>query len=110
MFLPGDVVVLDFPGAQGVKVRPGVVVSSVAYHSARPDLIVGLCTSQVSKAFSSMDYCLQDWQAAGLKVPTAYRSYFAMCESHNIIRRIGHLTDRDWHEVQARLKLAIAIS
>jgi mRNA interferase MazF len=46
LFSPGDVVVLDFPGVTGVKRRPTVVLSSAVYHTSRPDVVVGLITSQ----------------------------------------------------------------
>lgn len=75
MISPGDVIVLSFPGAQGVKPRPGIVVPSDAYRKVRPDLIVALCTSNTAAANTSMDYLLADWRQAGLLVPTAYRSY-----------------------------------
>ena len=45
MLKPGDVVIVDFPGVMGIERRPAVIVSSDAYHSARPDVIVGLITS-----------------------------------------------------------------
>ncbi|MCX6833020.1 MAG: type II toxin-antitoxin system PemK/MazF family toxin, partial [candidate division Zixibacteria bacterium] len=38
----GDVVVIDFPGVQGIKRRPAVVLSSAVYHTSRPDVVVGL--------------------------------------------------------------------
>jgi len=110
MFAPGDVILVDFPGVQGVKPRPGIVVSSVAYHLARPDVIVGLCTSKVTAATAPTDHTLQDWAAAGLMVPTAYRSFFATIPVREVHRVIGHLTARDWAEVQTRLRLALAVT
>ncbi len=60
MLKPGDVVVVDFPGVTDIKRRPAVVVSSDAYHSARPDVIVGLITSQVASSIGSTDHALAD--------------------------------------------------
>lgn len=57
---PGDVVTVDFPGAQGIKRRPTVVVSTDTYHNARPDVILGVLTTQVAKATAPTDYVLQD--------------------------------------------------
>ena len=110
MFAPGDVILVDFPGVQGVKPRPAIVVSSAAYHAARPDVIVGLCTSKVAAATAPTDSALQDWAAAGLKVPTAYRSFFATIPAATVHRLLGHVTDRDWAEIQARLRLALAVT
>ena len=42
MFDAGEVVVVDFPGVTGIKRRPAVVLSSDTYHTARPDIVVGL--------------------------------------------------------------------
>lgn len=72
---PGDVLIVNFPGAVGTKARPAVVVSTSFYDSHRPDVIVGLLTTQVAKATAPTDYVLQDWAAAGLHRPTAFRSY-----------------------------------
>jgi mRNA interferase MazF len=42
----GDIVVADFPGVQGLKRRPAIVVSSDDYHQSRPDVILGLITTK----------------------------------------------------------------
>lgn len=47
-FNPGDIVTADFPGVTGVKRRPVVVLSSTTYHAIRPDVIVGLITTQTA--------------------------------------------------------------
>jgi mRNA interferase MazF len=52
---PGDVVTVDFVGATGTKRRPAVVVSSALYHHHRPDLVLGVLTSQVSRATTPLD-------------------------------------------------------
>ena len=98
MFEPGDVVVIDFPGVTGVKRRPTVVVSSAVYHSSRPDVIVGLITSQTIAA-GPTDYVLQDWAEAGLRVPSVFRSFFATLPPATCPHSVGHLSDRDWQGV-----------
>ncbi len=67
MLEAGDVVVVDFPGVTGVKRRPAVVLSSHVYHESRPDVIVGLITSQTTAATGPTDYPLREWRAAGLR-------------------------------------------
>jgi mRNA interferase MazF len=71
----GDIVVADFPGALGLKRRPTVVLSSATYHATRPDVILGLITSQTASAVGATDYMLQDWSAAGLHRPSAFRVF-----------------------------------
>jgi len=106
---PGDVVLCHFLGARGRKWRPCVVVSTDLYHANGPDVIVAELTSQVAKARTPTDYVLQDWAAAGLHQPSAFRVYFTM-ELQTKVAVIGHLSGRDWQEVQARLRLALAVT
>src|SRR2546421_5729532 len=68
---PGDVVIFDFPGATGVKRRPAVVLSSDLYHAHRPDIILGIITSNTTAATTPTDCMLHDWAAAGLRAPSA---------------------------------------
>jgi len=71
-------------------------------------VILSLLTKQVAKTTAPTDYLLQDWRAAGLRFPTAFRVYLATAvESEPVL--IGHLSDRDWAEVQARLRTALAV-
>jgi len=107
LFNPGDVVVIDFPGVTGIKRRPTVVVSSPVYHASRPDIVVGLITSQTT-ALGPTDYTLQDWAQAGLRVSSVFRSFFATLPpaTHPVL--VGHLSDRDWQGVCACVRVALA--
>lgn len=62
---PGDVVTVDFPGAQGIKRHPVVIVSSDAYHSTRPDVILAVLTTNIAASIAPTDYVLQEWRASG---------------------------------------------
>lgn len=109
MAKPGAVVKVDFPGAMGVKRRPAIVISSATYHATRPDVILAIVTSQTSAAIAPSDYLLQDWSAAGLHQPSAFRSFLVTLPASNVVSIIGQLSDRDWQEVQARLRVALAV-
>jgi mRNA interferase MazF len=109
MIQPGDVVTADFPGATGVKRRPCVVVSTNGYHQTRPDVVPGVLTSQIARATHPSDYVLQDWNAAGLHCPSAFRS-FLFTLPVNSVTVIGSLTDGDWSGVRHALRSAIAVS
>jgi mRNA interferase MazF len=76
--------------------------------TVRPDAILGLLTGQVSVATAPTDYLLRDWQASGLRAPTAFRTFLITLPREDLIAVIGHLSDHDWSVVQARLRLAIA--
>ena len=91
---PGDVVTVHFAGASVSKRRPAVVVSSALYHAQRPDIVLGLLTTNVAVATADTDHLLADWSAAGLNAPTAFRAYFGMALPANA-RQIGRLSDRD---------------
>ena len=104
---PGDVVTVDFVGATGIKRRPAVVVSSGLYHQHRPDLILGVLTTQTGAATTPLDYVLQDWASAGLHRPSAFRAYFGMA-TPAAVQVIGQLSARDWQGVHACLARALA--
>jgi len=106
-FNPGDVVTVDFPGVTGIKRRPAVVLSSETYHSNRPDVIIGLITSQ-QKGLGPTDYVLQDWQAAGLRVLSVFRSFIVTLPRAANLVAIGQLSERDWQGVRACIRTALA--
>jgi mRNA-degrading endonuclease toxin of MazEF toxin-antitoxin module len=108
MFQPGDVVTALFHGARQSKPGPSVVVSTVAYNAARPDVILGLLTTRLPTVIQPTDYMLQDWAAAALHAPSVFRVYLAI-EEQTKVTLIGHLSDRDWQEIQARLRLGVAV-
>ena len=107
MLKPGDVVTIDFPGITGVKRRPAVVVSTIEYHTHRPDIIVGILTTQITSARTPLDYLLQDWTAAGLHRASAFRVFLATLPS-TAAKFIGQCSERDWQAIQAQLARSIA--
>ena len=106
--LPGDVVILDFVGATGVKRRPAVIVSSDEYNQSHLDVVLGVLTTSIRLATTSADHVLKDWKSAGLRQPSAFRSYFSMAMPSEV-SVIGHLSNADWSEVQNCVKHAVAI-
>ena len=68
---PGEIVLVNFQGARGVKRRPALIVSTDAYHESRPDVVLAVITTQIDSASAPTDYLLNDWQLAGLKSPSA---------------------------------------
>lgn len=105
----GDVVTGFFAGSQTHKARPAVVVSTPAYHKARPDVLLALITSQIEKADTAFDATIYDREEAGLKLPSAMCSFLFTKPAKELIK-IGHLSNADWSEDQARLKLALGLS
>ena len=107
MFKPGDLVTVDFPGVTGIKRRPAVVVSTEVYQRHRPDVILGIITSQIADAVTPLDYILQDWATAGLHRVSAFRT-FLMTMPAVSVGLIGHCSARDWQAIQACLAKAVA--
>lgn len=110
MLKPGAVVICSFPGAQQTKVRPALVVSSDIYHFVRPDVVVGVLTSNTLSANLPTDFVLQDWQAASLHQATAFRSFIRTLPKTDVLKIVGNVSDSDWLEIQARLRVALAVT
>ena len=87
----GDIVLLDFPGVQKTKRRAAVIVSARVYHRERPDVIVGLITTQLDAATASTDHRLQDWTHARLRQPSAFRAFLITLPRAAIKRRVGKI-------------------
>jgi mRNA interferase MazF len=102
----GDVVTVDFPAVNGIKRRPAVVLSSEIYHANRPDVIVGLITSQ-TKNLGVTDYILQDWQKSGLRVPSVFRSFIVTLPPSANVIVIGKLSEQDSQGVRNCVKLSL---
>lgn len=107
MVTPGDVVTVDVPGATGIKRRPAVVVSTELYHKTRPDVILGVLTSQLADASTPSDYVLRDWTNAGLRRPSVFRCFLATLPSASVTK-VGHLSSQDWDGVQNCVKAPIS--
>ena len=106
----GEIVLVNFQGARGIKRRPTVVVSTDSYNQTSPDVVWAVITTPIDSANLPTDYLLKDWHNAGLHKESAFRAYFGTYEQNSYFPVVGKLTDRDWEEVQKRLRLAIAVS
>ena len=106
----GSIIWVNFPGVTGIKRRPTVVISSDYYHNARPDIVCSVITSQVAKATYKTDYVLQDWSSAGLTRPSAFRCFIQTLPAKDVLSISGQVSSRDWKEIEARLKISLAIS
>ncbi len=110
MIDPGSVVLVLFPGIQATKPRPAVVISTALHQTTHGDIILGLLTGNLAQARGPTDYVLQDFVAAGLRKPSAFRVFLTTKPPSDVSRVLGKLSDHDWAEVQSRLRLALAVS
>jgi len=78
----GDIILVPFPFTDQTqaKKRPAVVISSTAYNTERPDLIIMAVTSQLKPSRIVGEVIIQDWQAAGLLKPSAIKPVITTIE------------------------------
>lgn len=103
----GDVVLVRYPFSDltAAKVRPAVVVG--AAHPSQDLLIVPL-TSRTT-ALLSGEFGLQDWQPAGLNVPSAVKRGLYTVHGSLILKQVGHVTGGDATRIDASLRLWLGI-
>jgi mRNA interferase MazF len=110
VFDPGTVVLANYVGIHATKNRPSVIISTALHQTTQHDAVVGLLTGNLAQARGPTDYILQDWAAAGLHKASAFRVSLSTKPLSDVFSVVGKLTDRDWKEVQTRLRLALAVN
>ncbi len=105
-FQAGDIVIVNFPGAQGMKRRPAIVLSTSLYHQHRPDIIIGVATSQTQNATAPTDYIIKNWKDAGLRQPSAFRTFLVTLPAESALR-IGRCSPEDWQGIVTCVKKAL---
>lgn len=103
---PGDVVVGAFPGARITKSSSDVVLSTEEYQRHRPDVVLGLITTQLPTPVASTDCELRDWGEAGLHAVSYFRLYLVTL-AQGEVRVIGRLSEADWREVLQCLRAGL---
>ena len=93
----GDLVLVPFPFTDqtAVKRRPAVVISSAAYHRARPDLLIMAVTSQQPATLSVGEVQVQDWRGAGLLKPSVLKPVLTTIDPTLVLKKLGRLTASD---------------
>ncbi len=104
-----DVIIADFPGVTGVKRRPALVVSTPDYHTTVGDVILGAVTTNLTIATTPTDHLIADWIEAGLRRPSAFRSFLVTLPQSKVLAVIGSLSSSDWQKVQACIRKAISV-
>ena len=105
----GDVVLVPFPftDQSATTKRPAVVISSQAYNTERPDLIIMAVTSQIKPTAIIGEVIMQGWQVAGLLKPSAIKPVITTIEKSLVIRTMGKLKDNDRIALQESLKIIL---
>ena len=100
-FQPGDVVLVEFPFADGqvAKHRPALVLLDIG----DADVIAARITSQATR--DRYDVELLDWQNAGLKLSSIARLHkLATLDKSLVTRKLGRLSATDWLRVKETLR------
>ena len=89
-FSKGEVILLPYPFTDltSKKVRPAVVVN--ADKGNYQDIFVVPLTSRVHN-LSESEFVLEDWQKAGLNVPTAVKRGCMLIDVGLVIKKVGSL-------------------
>lgn len=105
IFQFGEVVLVPFPFTNQAesKKRPAVVISSPAYHTNRPDLLIMAITSQARTTLDFATFPVVDWQAAGLLKSSFAKPVLTTLEQARVIRSMGSLSPRDQHSLRQML-------
>ena len=98
---PGEIVLVSFPfaGTEGAKWRPALVLIDIV----DADIVVARVTSQIAR--TAFDVEIENWQQAGLLVPSVVRVHkLATLEKRLVVRRLGTVTTHDWAQVRAKIQ------
>jgi mRNA interferase MazF len=93
-----DVVLLPIPFTDltSRKVRPAIILGRNG-----PDLFL----APISSVLSNTDFPLQEWNAAGLNVPSGIKAQLATVEERLVLKVVGKLTPQDQQTLEARLRV-----
>jgi len=105
----GDIVLAPFPftNQTASKKRPAVIVSSLAYHRQRLDLIIMAITSQVRHPASLGEVVIADWKEAGLLKPSVIKPVLTTIERGLLLRTLGRLRESDQQALVEALRVII---
>jgi len=92
-----DIILVPFPFTDQStnKKRPAVVISSQAYNTERPDLIIMAVTSQIKPTSTIGEMIIQDWQTEGILKQSAIKPVITTIEMGLVVKHMGRLTDND---------------
>jgi mRNA interferase MazF len=108
----GDVVLVQFVFAdeKGVKRRPGLILSSDAYHRGRREAALAAITSNTGRSLYG-DYRIEDadLDACGLPLPSIVTGILRTIKQDMIALRLGRLPEAALEAVAARVRASLAL-
>ena len=109
MPLTFSVVVVPFPFIDRAvaRRRPALVVSSEAFHTRHPAVLLAMITTAQASDWPS-DVMLRDWATAGLKAACRVRMKLFTLDLELILNQLGVLSAADEKRVGAALRATLA--
>ena len=109
-FSRGDLVLVKFVFAdeKGAKRRPGLIVSTDAYHEGRREAILAAITSNVDRLLAD-DYPIAAWREASLLSPSIVTGIVRTIKHDMIAARMGALPGSELRVVEDHLREILAL-
>jgi mRNA interferase MazF len=106
----GDIVLVGFvfSDESATKLRPAVIISSVAYNRSRQEIIVAAITSNIRRRLVG-DHLIADWKGAGLLFPSLVTGIFRTIKQTMIHRKVGTLPKPEMHAVDLKLRQSLGL-
>ena len=97
-----------FSDQSGRKLRPAVVINSLAYSRGRNEVAVAAITSNVRRRLFG-DHLITDWKSAGLLFSPVATGIIRTAARGNIDRKLGVMgqADMDTNDRELRRSLAL---
>jgi mRNA interferase MazF len=102
---PGDVVVVPFPFSErpGAKRRPALALSSVDFNRRSGHSVLAMITTSIDPPWPG-DASVEDLDLAGLPRPCIVRLKLFTLDNRLLLRRAGHLGQKDRKRVSDELR------
>jgi mRNA interferase MazF len=106
-----SVVLVPFPftNQRTSRFRPALVVSSDAYNQSTSDVIVAMITGSIQSPPRVGDHLIQDWQGAGLQMPSRVRAKFATLQHSRVRQTLGQMPSADMTAVEGNLRRVLQL-
>ncbi len=100
-----DIVLIPFPftNLTIAKKRPALIISPSEFNRDLEAVIIMFITSNISAYGRTGDYKIKEWEKAGFPKPSMARMKLATVDKKIIIKKFGHLEDRDITAIQEKL-------
>ena len=105
-----DVVLVDFLFSEdtGSKRRPVLILSSAEYHRGRQEAVVAAITSNTRRILPG-DHLMDDWESAGLPLPSVVTGIIRTIKQGMIGRRLGIVSENDMAGIEVNLRSTLKL-